>query len=421
LFSEKIQEITYHIYDGLPPNVRAFVSPVVPAFLFLKRVVFFASQFRLSVYLLQGKEKWSGKSLRTLLLGEGAGLLYVSSLLYSEEPAKESLGRVFIWGIKSKLNLNLPRADLILVNTNGFFLQFLIRLGFTIVPEWVLFLLDLSKPIHEIWKLSKNKNLSETLRRIRKYNYSSEMTQDPAKFEYFYHQMYLPYVTSRFKELSVLTGFRDMERIFRKGHLLLVKRGNDYVSGNVIKRDGDTVFAPYSGITEGKMEYLKTGALTALYYFTIVSAKEMGCKWLDFGHCRSFLKDGVFNYKKQWGMMIRMSTRLSTILGMRVCNFSQAVRNFLEKNPFIFVDQEKLKGMILIEQNHPLTLEEAQSLVKAYSITGLDCLVVLSVQGFTQETEEFGCSNQRLHLMSEKPDSFFLAFPHVPARERFNG
>jgi hypothetical protein len=76
------------------------------------------------------------------------------------------------------------------------------------------------------------------------------------------------------------------------------------------------------------------------------------------------------------------------------------------------LDQEKLKGMILIEQNHPLTLEEAQSLVKAYSITGLDCLVILSDQGFTQQVEEFGCSNQGLHLISAKPDTFFEAFPY---------
>ena len=409
----KIEEILYRIYDGLPQRIKVFIHPVGPAFYFLKRAFFVASQFRLSVYLLRGKEKWGGGNLTTLILGDERGLLYLSDLLYSEKPIKESLGKVFIWRIKSRLNLNLPRVDLIFVKMDGFCSRFLTRCGFMVIPEWTLFLLDLSKLFQGAWKLSKNKNLSETLRRIRKHNYSCEVTQDPSKFEYFYHQMYLPYATKRFKELTVLTGFRDMERIFKKGQLLLVKRGDDYVSGNIMRIDGDTVFAPYSGITEGKMEYLKAGALTALYYFTIIWAKEMGCKWLDFGHCRSFLRDGVFNYKKQWGMMIRMSARLGAILGMKVCNFHQGVRNFLEKNPFIFIDQKKLKGMILVEQNRPLTLEEAQSLIKTYSITGLDCLVILSDQGFTQQAEEFGCSNHRLHLISTNPDAFFEAFPHV--------
>ena len=412
---KKIQEILYHIYDGLPPNVRAFVSPVVPGFLFLKKVLFFASQFRLSVYLLQGKEKWGGNSLTTLFLGDERGVPFFSDTLYLEEPVKERLGKVFIWRIKSRLNLDLPRTDLIFIKIDGLFSRFLPQEGFIIIPEWVLFMMDLSRPLQKVWNLSKNKSLRANLMRIRKYTYSYEMTQDPAKFEYFYYQMYLPYVTKRFEELTLLTGFRDMEKAFKNGQLLLIKRGNDYVSGNIIKMDHDNIIIPYLGITEGRIEYLKAGALTALYYFTILWAKERGYNWIDFGHCRSFLKDGVFNYKKHWGMEIRMSSCLRDVFGMKICNFHQGVENFLEKNPFIFIDQEKLKGLILVDQNHPLTLEEVQFLVKSYSIPGLDCLVILSDQGFTQQAEEFAnsCSTQRLHLTSTKTDAFFEAFPHV--------
>jgi hypothetical protein len=189
---KKIQEILYHIYDGLPPNMRAFISPVVPAFLFLKRVLFFTSQFRLSVYLLQGREKWGGNSLSTLFLGDERGVLFFSDLLYLEEPLKESLGQVFIWRIKSRLNLELPRTDLIFIKIDGLFSRFLPQEGFIIIPEWTLFMMDLSRPLQEVWNLSKNKSLRENLRQIKKQNYSYEMTRDPYKFEYFYHQMYLP-------------------------------------------------------------------------------------------------------------------------------------------------------------------------------------------------------------------------------------
>jgi len=421
---KKIQEILYHIYDGLPPNVRAFLSPVVPAFLFLKRVLFFASQFRLSVYLLQGKEKLGGDSLTTLFLGDEKGIPFFSDLLYSEEPARKSMGEVFIWRIKSRLNLELPRTDLIFIKIDGLFSRFLPRKGFIIIPEWVLFMMDLSRPLQKVWNLSKNKNksLRENLREMKRHNYSYEMTLDPAKFEYFYYQMHLPYVTKRFEELTLLTGFRDMERIFKKGQLLLVKKGNDCVSGVIIRMDRDTVFAVYLGITEGRIEYLKAGALTALYYFTILFAKDRGYKWVDFGPCRSFLKDGIFNYKKHWGMEIRMYTRLRDVFGMKICNFHPGVENFLGKNPFIFIDQRKLKGLILVDQNHPPTLEEVQFLIKTYSIPGLDCLVILSDQGFTQQAEEFAnsCSTQRLHLISTKTDVFFKAFPHVLHLEKPN-
>jgi len=413
LFSEKIQESLYHLYDGLPPKVRAHVSPVVPVYFFLKEGLFFASPLRFCVYLLQGKEKWGGNSLTTLFLGDERGVLYLSNLLYSGEPVKEKLGKVFIWRIKSRLNLDLPRADLIFIKIDGFFSRFLIRQGFIIIPELILFMMDISKPLPEILKLSKNKSLRENLREMRRQNYSYEMTQDPAKFEYFYHQMYLPYITKRFEELAFITGFREMERAFKKGQLLLIKRGNDYIAGNILKMDHETVFSVSLGIKDGEIKYLKEGAIIACNYFTILWAKKKGYKWFDIGHSIPFFKDGLFNYKKRWGMGIKLSTRVRTVFGMKVCNFQQGVQNFLKNNPFIFIDQEKLKGYILTDQNHPLTLEEVQSLVKTYSIPGLDCLAILSGQGFTQRAEEFSCSNQELHLISKKPDVFFETFPNI--------
>ena len=354
-------------------------------------------------------------------MGDERGVLYLSNLLYSGEPVKERLGKIFIWRIKAGLNLDLPRADLIFIKIDGFFSRFLSRRRFIIIPEWVLFILDLSKPLPEIWKLSKNDTLRANLRRIRKNNYSYEVTQDPVKFKYFYYQMYLPYITKRFEELTVLISFRDMERVFKKGQLILVKNGEDYLSGYVVRMDYDTILALYLGITKGKIEYLKAGALAALYYFISLWAKERGYKWLDFGHCRSFLKDGVFYHKKQWGMEIIRSTRLRYVFGMKVCNFHQEVQNFIEKNPFIFMDQEKLKGLILVDQNHPLTLEEVQSLFKTYSIQGLDCLAILSDQGFTQQAKEFGYSIQGLYRINKKPDEFFEAFPHILHSRESNG
>jgi hypothetical protein len=121
-------------------------------------------------------------------------------------------------------------------------------------------------------------------------------------------------------------------------------------------------------------------------------AKERGYKWLDFGHCRSFLNDGVFNYKKRWGMEIEISKRLKNILGIKVCNYCQGVKNFLEKNPFIFINQGKLMGLVFVGKPHELSYDEVQSCVKTHSIPGLDYLVIVSDQGFEQKAKEFADS-----------------------------
>lgn len=380
-----------------------------------------ASHIRLPVYLLQGKEKGSGTNLTTLFLGGEKTIPYLSNLLYSEEPRKEKIGKIFIWKIKSKLNLNHCRADLIFIKIDGLFSRFLARQEFIIIPEWVLFMLDLSKPLQEVWKLSKNKSLSEDLRRIRKHKYSYEITRDPAKFEYFYHQMYLPYIAKRYGKLMLLTDFHHMKRIFEKGVLLMVKKKNEYLAGNIIVMHNKSVLSAYIGIRQGKIEYLKQGALAASYYFTILWAKEKGYKWLDFGHCRPFLNDGVFCYKKKWGMEIKRSKRYRVVFGLKICNFYQGVQDFLTNSPFIFIYHGQFKGLILANGDYPLTLEETQFLLKKHSIPGLDRLIIFSSQGFTEEATAWATSDhsQKLHLLSMSPDLFIKRIPTILNLENF--
>jgi hypothetical protein len=399
---KNIKELPYRIYDGLPLQVKKFIRPMMGIF-FFRNIFFLISQLRPSVFLLQGKEKGGGENLSILFFGDEKRVSLLSDLLYSGEPKKESLGKVFIWRMKSRMNSALHRVDLVFIIMEGFSSRFLSWQGFIIIPEWVLFRLDLSKSFPEAWNLSKSKNksLRENLREFRRHNFSYEIAGDPGKFEYFYHHMYLPYITKRFEELTFLTGVHDMERVFRKGWLLLVKKGDDYVSGiMLIRLSRDTIFAHSLGITEGNIEYFKTGALTAVYYFSILWAKERGYRWIDFGHGGSFLRYGLFNHKKHWGMEIKISRRFRNIFGIKICNFSHGVQNLLEENPFIFIDQRKLKRLILVKNKHNLSLKEAQACIKTYSVPGLDCLVIVSDQGFDQEAKEFAnsCSTPRVQL-----------------------
>ncbi len=393
---KNIQELPYRIYKRLPARVKTFIRPGTRAFYFLKEVWLLLFHLRLSVFLIRGREKWGGESISVLFFGNESGVSFLSDLLYSGEPKREGLGRAFPWRIESKIESDLPKSDLVFINVDGLFSRFLSHQGLLIIPAWTLFVLDLSKQFPDAWNLSKSKNksLRENLREFRRHKYSYELTQDPSKFEYFYHRMYMPYATKRYEELIFAASYRDMVTLFKKGQLLLVKKGDDYVSGILLVGGSrDTLFAHSLGITEGSIEYLKAGALTAVYYFSIFWAQERGYKWMDFGHCRSFLKDGVFNHKKHWGMQVKMSKRLKNVFGIKVLNYHKGVRTFLEKNPFIFVDQGKLNGLIPIEQGHPLTLEEVQSLANTYSIPGLDSLVIASSQGFSQEAREVGYSN----------------------------
>jgi len=400
------------MYDGLPVGVRIFIGPVLePAYFKVKRILSIVSQLRQPVYQFKGKGRWGDGALTTLVYGEGRGMLpYILDRLYADKPTMKRLGKVFIGKVKSQIESGIPKADLVLVGIDEIFSRFLSRQGFEVIPEWVMFKLDLARPLPTG---KRNKRLQENLRKIRKYEYSFEVTREPTKLEYFYHHMYLSHAAKKYGELSLVGGFRHVWKIFEKGGLLLVNRGNECIAGFLIQIDDKNISVRYSGVKDGKIEYVSQGALAACYYFAISWAKDKGYDCVYFGHCRPFFNDGVFLHKKTWGMAIMKSNRLTfdgkAVFGMKVCNYQQGLLDFLVKNPFISIDQGKLKGLIFTQQDHPLTLEEVQALVGTYHIPGIDSFVIASVQGFTQEAEEFVSSQspQRLYLTSLNSNVLF--------------
>ena len=407
----KFQRLLSTFYDGLPVGMRNFVGPVVePAYFNVKRILSIVSQLRLPVYHFTGKSRWGDETLTILLFGEGRGMLpYILDLVYAGKPTKKGLGKTFIGNVKSDISSYGPNVDLVLIGMDEFFSRFLSQPGFFVLPEWIMFKMDLTKPFP---RGGRNKGLSNNLRKVRKYQYSFEITRDFAKFENFFHYMYLPYAANKYGELSLVGGFRDLRKIFKKGALLLVNRGNECVAGSLLQMDDMTISARYLGVKDGNFQYVEEGVLAACYYFTITWAGEEGYDWVDFGHCRPFLNDGAFYHKKTWGMEVMKSIRpmLATkaVFGMKVCSHKQGLLDFLAKNPFISLDQGKLKGLIFPQQDHPLTLEETQALNKTYYIPGIDNLVIASLRGFTREAEEFVSSQspQRLYLTRLNPDTF---------------
>jgi len=410
MFAQEFREILATIYDGLPRTLREPISPIVEStYFFLKRVLLVISQIRLSGYLLKGKEKWGNGSLTALLFAEKRSVAYFSGLLYAETPAKEWIGKVFVWKLKSILRLDTYKADLIFVEMDAFFSRFLARMGFLILPQWVLFVLDISKPLPEIWKSAKNKSLQNNLRKIKKDQYSFEMSGDPAKFEYFYHHMYFPYAVKRFGEATIPSSYHYLKRAFERGQFLLVKRDDNHLAGTIIYLHKERPWVHSVGIKEGSIEYLRQGVLAASYYFAIVWAKEKGYELIDFGHCRPFLNDGVFRFKKTWGMGIERSKRNRAIFGMKVSNLNHGVRSFLSKNPFIFINRDRLRGYFLSDQDHPLMDQEIQSLFKTLYISGLDCLIINCSRGLTQQARDIAKTRftQRVYLENMPPEEFF--------------
>ena len=402
LASPRLVDALLPAYGWVPAFLRKpFLPFAESAASILRRLFRVASQVRVPIYYLQGREKTGGRWLAALVLGRGPTVRFLAGLLFSELKAERRLGGVFLWDIKSVLSRLGGKADLAFVVLDGVLAKPLARLGFIFIPDWVTFKMNLSQPLEQTWNLSKNKTLRENLRRIRKYGYSYEITRDPKKFDDFYHNLYLPFIPRKFGETTSFTGYQLMKLFFKNGVLLLVKQKEEYVSGNIILLYRQGVKSIIIGVRGGRVDYIRKAALAASYYFTTLWAIQNGFRWIDFGECRPFLNDGILYFKKRWGMSAERYKYGRTVIGLNVWRSSPPARDFLTGNPFIFLDRNRMRGLVFSREDRALDSEDVLSLYKSFFVPGLENLTIVSPQGYSPQAEDGQAlsSGQRLCLM----------------------
>ncbi len=127
------------------------------------------------------------------------------------------------------------------------------------------------------------------------------------------------------------------------------------------------------GVKDGRRDYVKQGAISALYYYTILWAKERGYTELDWGHCRPILNDGLFLYKKRWGMQIQRSNRKHRTLYISINNNrpNRYLEQFFINNPLVCDDRGKFKGLLFLRSKDKDRRREIEALKRKYFIPGL--------------------------------------------------
>ncbi|MFC1812360.1 hypothetical protein ACFL03_06670 [Thermodesulfobacteriota bacterium] len=314
--------------------------------------------------------------LTVLLAGSEKNCRFLLDQLFTSETKTDRRARIPIWKIPS---IDRSQANMVLIEADQCFDRFMTRRGFLAIPEWILFSMDISMPVDKILKSAK-KGHANNLRLIKKHQFQYEVVRDREKLRFFYDEMYLPYITGRYGRLTLLAPFEQMENLMHRGKLLLVKNETEYVSGMLIHHETSPPLICYLGVRGGRKAYVKQGAISALYLYTILWAKEQGYRELDFGHCRPLLTDGVLWYKKKWGMRIQKSMRRYRTVYLSLCKPDADLNEFLIKNPLICVDGGHFKGIIFVHEGHESNHRKIGAIKRKHSISGLEEFEVISLR-----------------------------------------
>jgi hypothetical protein len=335
-----VKDITEFCCRYLPRPIRKFVFYVTDTICISgSRLFFLICQLNLTAYLISGKEKHSGENITILFLSNENSFSYLPDLIFSEASEIKKIGKIHIWNARKKISGIPCDADAIFIKCDRFYSDYLQKNELTTIPELISMTLDISEPFEKIYN-KFNKSAKEDIRKVKRYNYTYEIYQDLDKLKLFYDHMYMPYTYWRHGKLAICANFYTIRHLFeRGGKLMLVKLDNKYVFGSLFFTKKNTLIGTHAGIMNGEIDCLKKSVTAASYYFSIIWGKENGAKFLDFGTCRPFLNDGLFQYKKKWGAMIEKSNGNFGIFAFKTCKDSRGLQSFLENNPFIRLNE----------------------------------------------------------------------------------
>ena len=239
------------------------------------------------------------------------------------------------------------------------------------MPGWVYGELDISGDLSSILK---KRSYKSDLKHIKKYHLDYEIINDPSILHDWYYTMHIPFIKNVHGSAAIIIDFDQVRRKFKKCDLFFITQNGEKIAGGLIVVSKHNINYWFLGIKDGNFEYVKNGAINALYYLSIIHYKEKSIKNIEMGPSRSFLKDGVLQYKKNRSMRIANPSR--TFLLINPLSNARSVKGFFLNNPMIVMNRKRLHGIIFAEDNLIFNDEYYEKIIRDYYIKGLARLII---------------------------------------------
>lgn len=349
------------LYFSTPERLRIIYRPV-----------HILRNMRIQLWALKGLESNSKQELAILFAGKEANINYFVKLVYGQDGTVSYLGKTWFFQIpkiaerkKDIYSMFISDIPIILLRN--------VKNSFQI-PCWVDAKVDISKDLNLMIK--KNKSLRSQLQNIGKYALNFEVTKEESRLRDFYYNMHLPYIMKRYPNSSMIDKYETIKKTLPNSELLVIKSGDKEIAGGRIGYKGQKAYFLSLGVKDAETNYVKIGALGALYYFTLQYLKDKGFQKVDLGLSRPFLTDPVLTYKKRWGIKIADSSQEYFLI--KQLKETDAAKAFLVTNPFIYIDKRQLNCAVFINENTSIDQNMLEDIPKHYNYDGIDKINIFS-------------------------------------------
>jgi hypothetical protein len=322
------------------------------------------------VFAIQGALE-NGEGLTTLFVGSEQSAYRFAGLAYSEIGKMGMLGKVCSWQVD---RLNMAAADIAVVGAKGLSTHRALKTKCLFLPN-VSFALDLCRSDDELSRRMSRRRRRD-VKKLKRLGYRYSISQNRSEdFDFFYTRMYVPYVRRRFSKAALVAPYHVSRTLYGKnGGIIFVKKRKRVVAGILFQTKRDVLYAMLFGVYEGEEEFVKNLAGTAALRFLIQWAQENNMRGLDYGRTMPFFKDGIFRYKQEWGMHVKVHAD-QPFCALRLNPHSETALSFLAQNPCVVYQAGSMTGLVAVD--HQLGEREFHKICSEYFVPGLESLTIV--------------------------------------------
>jgi len=215
------------------------------------------------------------------------------------------------------------------------------------------------------------------IKKLQTVGYSYRISKNNNKdFDFFYWNMYLNYIKNRFGKATIPTSYTKLKRAYNKeGGIIFINKEKKPIAGLLFQIKRKTLYGKCLGFSMINQSHSSGLAGQAALFFIIRWAINEGINKLNYGNTTPFFEDGIFRYKKEWGMDISQHSN-QFFCALRLNKLTEGVLVMLKENPFIFLENGVMKGFVLLD--HKPKMNDLQGITSQYWVPKLDTLVVMA-------------------------------------------
>ena len=244
-----------------------------------------------------------------------------------------------------------------------------------VVPQWI----KQRVPLGDDWNTTLNRIpgslRKQTARLLASTRYRVRLASSLEAKRRFYDTLHVPYLRSRHGNRAKIPSVGNFVRDAAAHSVLELHHDDTAVAGVTIAKSRNALVVKKSGQLLGRDDLPRRSDL--LDYFCLLLAQMTECSFLDLGHTRPHLEDGLFRNKSKWRPRVVCPSSHKTDIRISPTHASANVLGFLVRNYFIQRFDGNVGIRLMENDDSPRSIDYGD-LCRLSRNAGLDRVVVES-------------------------------------------